>query len=186
MSDFVLACSVFYAVSSLFLANKSYIAIGLLIQGAAACMGIVRFAMKRPESTPVFKAHKILSWFASTAGLGLIAYQYCFDLEARINGYIIIAFAGVVTLTSQFMDANNKQLFVQACSGLSLLTVFILSALSWNVFGMAAALTYIFIGALFGKDGTSFGILNVDLLHYGLVMGNIFYKWSFTDQKVFV
>lgn len=178
ISDFVLACSVFYAASHLFLTNSQYAATGLLIQGAAASIGVARFAMRRPESTPVFRAHKLLSWLASTAGLGLIAYQFCVNFGATLMSYVIIAFATAVTLTSQFMDAKNKQLFVQACSGLSLLTVLILSVLSWNIYGMAAALTYILTGALFGSDGAKFGVLNVDILHYGLVIGNILFMWS--------
>lgn len=178
VSDFVLACSVLYITAQLFVANSKYAATGLLIQGAAASVGVARFAMRRPESTPVFRAHKLLSWLASTAGLGLIAYQFCTLYNSLLMSYVIIAFSGLVTLTSQFMDANNKQLFVQASSGLALLTVLVLSVLNLNMYGIAAALTYILTGAAFGSEGVILGVQKLDLLHYGLVAGNIFFLFS--------
>lgn len=178
VSDFVLACSVFYVATRLFYEGCQYAALGLLIQGAAASVGVARFAMRRPESTPVFRAHKLLSWLASTAGLGLVAYQYCSKYDSLLMKYIIIAFSGLVTLTSQFMDANNKQLFVQASSGLALLTVLVFSLIHFNVYGISAALTYILTGAIIGAEGVIFGLQRVDLLHYGLVAGNLFFLYS--------
>ncbi|XP_045194703.2 uncharacterized protein LOC123550338 [Mercenaria mercenaria] len=178
VSDFVLACSVFYVASYLFIGNNRYAATGLLIQGAAASVGVARFAMRRPESTPVFRAHKLLSWLAATAGMGLIAYQYCTNYGALTMSYVIISFSGLVTISSQFMDAKNKQLFVQASSGLALLTVLILSLLQMNIYGISAALTYILSGAIFGSEGVMLGFQRVDLLHYGLVAGNIFFLFS--------
>ncbi|XP_060586830.1 uncharacterized protein LOC132742424 [Ruditapes philippinarum] len=178
VSDLILACSALYVTLSLFQDGYVFAASGLLIQGTAAGVGVVRFAMRRPESSPVFRAHKLLSWLAATAGMGLIAYQFCTSYQVLLMSYIIISFSGLVTLTSQFMDAKNKQLFVQASSGLALLTVLILSLLEWNVYGISAALTYIISGAVFGSDGVIFGVQRVDLLHYGLVAGNIFFLFS--------
>lgn len=178
VSDFALACSVFYVAFYLFLGNNIYASIGLLIQGAAASAGVVRFAMRRPESTPVFRAHKLLSWLATVAGMGLIAYQFCTNYRAVTMSYIIISFSGMVMLASQFMDAKNKQLFVQASSGLSVLTVLILSFLQVNIYGIVAALTYILTGAIIGSEGVLFGIQRVDILHYGLVAGNFCFLFS--------
>lgn len=178
VSDFILACSVFYVTFSLFLDNSIYAASGLLIQGAAASVGVVRFSMRRPESSPIFRAHKLLSWLAATAGMGLIAYQFCSNYQALLMSYVIISFSGLVTLFSQLMDAKNKQLFVQASSGLSLLTTLILSLIHMNVYGVSAALIYILSGVVFGGDGVIIGIQRVDLLHYGLVAGNILFLFS--------
>lgn len=178
VSDFVLACSVYYVVFFLYSKGTMYAATGLFIQGMAASVGVVRFGMRRPESSPVFRTHKLLSWLAATAGMGLVAYQFCMVYNKITMSFVIIAFAGMVTLTSQFMDANNKQLFVQASSGLSLLTVLILSFINTNIYGISAALTYIITGAVFGGDGVIAGVQKVDFLHYGLVAGNLFFLRS--------
>ncbi|KAL4235469.1 hypothetical protein ACF0H5_007105 [Mactra antiquata] len=178
LSDFILACTVFYSVCYLYHYGIMYAAVGLSIQGIAASMGVIRFSLRRPESSPVFRAHKLLSWLAATAGMGLIAYQFCILYKSIAMSYVIIAFPGMVTLSSQFMDAKNKQLFVQASSGLSVLTVLILSLLNSNVYGISAAVVYILAGALFAGEGIIAGLHKVDWLHYGLVFGNLFFLWS--------
>ncbi|XP_052818904.1 uncharacterized protein LOC128244844 [Mya arenaria] len=179
LSDFVLACIVFYVVFQLFQIQAYYAAVGLFLQGFAATVGVVRFSMLRSEMGPVFRAHKFFSWLATAAGSGLISYQFCLKYDASTTSHLILSFAGMVTLTAQFMNAENKKLFSEASSGLGLLTVFILSVCYSNLYGILAALTYILSGAGIGSEGTLFGILRVDILHYGLVFGNIFFLWAF-------
>ena len=180
VSDFILACSVLYAVLNMLHHSQFYSATGLGIQGLAASAGVVRFSMLRSEMGPVYRTHKFLSWLAAAAGPGLISYQFCLKYEAMTTGHLVIAFAGLVTLSAQFMTADNKKLFTEASSGLGTLVVLILSGCYFNYFGILAALIYILSGAVIGSEGQLMGILRIDLLHYGLVVGNLSFLWALT------
>lgn len=178
LSDFVLALSVFYAVWNLYLKSQIFAAIGLTTQGLAASVGVVRFASLRSEMGPIFRTHKFMSWLAAAAGVPMISYQFCVNHDAVTTGHVLIAFSGLVTLSSQFMNAENKQLFTQASSGLGMLIILILSISYTNINGVIAALIYILTGAIIGSEGSIMGILRVDILHYGLVAGNLFFMWA--------
>ncbi|KAH3855173.1 uncharacterized protein LOC127870951 [Dreissena polymorpha] len=173
VSDFFLACSIVFVVNHLYQASVPFAAIGLTIQGVAASVGIVRFFMLRSEMGPVFRMHKFMSWLSTTAGMGLVSYEFCLKHEAVTTGHLVMSFAIIVTMTTLFMNAENKKLFVEACSGLSLLTILILSVCYYNIYGVAAAVIYILSGAIIGSEGTLLGLRRVDLLHYGLIVGNM-------------
>jgi len=178
VSDFVLALSVFYAVFIFYNNAQYFAAVGLLLQGIAASVGVVRFASLRSEMGPVFRTHKFLSWLATAAGVPILSFQFCTNYEAEITSHLLLAFSGLVTLSAQFMNAENKQLFTQASSGLGMLIILILSISYTNINGIIAGLIYVLTGAIIGSEGNILGILRVDILHYGLVAGNVFFMWS--------
>lgn len=173
VSDFFLACSIVFVVYHLYQASVPYAAIGLTVQGVAASVGVVRFSMLRSEMGPVFRTHKFMAWLSTTAGMGLVSYEFCLKYEAVTTGHLVMSFAIIVTMTTQFINAENKKLFVEACSGLGLLTVLILSVCYYNIYGAAAAFIYILSGAVIGSEGKLLGLPRVDLLHYGLILGNV-------------
>lgn len=181
VSDFVLALSAAFSVYHFYNKLLLYAAIGLLLQGIAASAGVVRFASLRSEMGPVFRTHKFLSWLAAAAGVPLLSYQFCTNYQAVTTSHVLLAFSGIVTLSAQFMNAENKQLFTQASSGLGLLIILILTITYVNVYGIIAGLIYVLTGAIVGSEGTLMGILRVDILHYGLAVGNIFFKLSLCD-----
>lgn len=171
VSDFALACAAFYVSFQLFMNYNGYGSIGMFLLASAASAGVLRFSMNHSEAMQIFRIHKFLSWLCAGAGLGILAYQFCVRYNSITNGYIVIAFSGMVTLTSVFQNKENKELFVQASSGLSLLTILLLSFYQENWYGVSAALVYILAGAIIGSDGAFLGVPRVDLLHYALVAG---------------
>ena len=64
LSDLCLAVSAFYVAYYWNIHGQSKAAIGIGIQGVAASVGIIRFAMVHPEGTVVYKVHKLFSWLA--------------------------------------------------------------------------------------------------------------------------
>ena len=175
ISDFALACSVFYVVLNLEYHLYPYFIVGLTILGIAASIGVARFGMKHAERTPVFKTHKFFSWLSAAAGMALIAYQFCLKYNSANLGGAILIFSAAATLTWPLQSADNKQLYSQACSGLSLLSITFLSlyAANWN--GAAAGVIYMGGGMIFGSDGVFLSFQKVDWLHYVLVIGNLFF-----------
>lgn len=179
LSDLALAGSVFYVVFHWYNRACLHAAAGLLIQGLAASVGVVRFAMKRPEGTTVFKAHKFLSWLAAAVGMSLIAYNFCQLYGSFTMGNVVLAFSAIVLLTSALQSKENRQFkTTQACSGLAILTILILCLVNTNWAGVFAALVYILAGAIIGSEGELMGLLRVDILHYVLVAGNFLFLLS--------
>lgn len=180
VSDAFLALSVVYVVFILFNNGQLFASLGLTLQGIAAVAGVIRFASLRSEMGPVFRTHKFLSWLATAAGVPFLSYQFCSNYEALTTGHALGAFSGMVTLTSQFMNAENKQLFTQASSGLGMLIILILTITYRNINGVIAALIYVLTGAIIGSEGNIKGVLRIDILHYGLMVGNLFFLWALT------
>ncbi|ESO89784.1 hypothetical protein LOTGIDRAFT_204307 [Lottia gigantea] len=175
VSDLVLALTVFYVVYYTIWFNF-FAAVGLLLQGAAASVGVYRFSQTFPLSK-VVKAHKFMSWIATVAGMSLIASGFCRDSLPFLMNLNFMFFV-VVLIVGQFLEHSQSVLATQACSGLAMLTVILASLQSWNVYGVVAACIYIFAGTQIGVDGFYAGIPRVDLLHYALVVGNIFFLWA--------
>lgn len=173
LSDLALAASVFYVVYNWYNIAHLYAATGLLIQGLAASIGVVRFSMERPEGTVIFKGHKFFSWLAAALGMSLISYSFCQRYSSFTVGNVVLAFSALVLLTAGFQSAESRQLTTQACSGLAVLTILLLSLFNSNWYGVLAALIYILSGAIIGSEGQLMGFLRVDILHYALVVGNL-------------
>ena len=178
LSDLALAASVFYVVHNWYNTAFLYAAAGLLVQGLAASVGVVRFAMERPEGTVIFKGHKFLSWLAAAVGMSLISYDFCQGYNSYTMGNVVLAFSAIVLFTAGFQSAESRQLTTQACSGLAILTILILCLFNSNWNGVFAALIYILAGAIIGSEGELMGFLRVDILHYALVVGNLLFLRS--------
>ena len=178
LSDFALAASVLYVVNVWYNAELFHAATGLLIQGLAASVGVIRFAMERPEGTSIFKGHKFLSWLAAAVGMSLISYDFCQKYSSFTMGNVVLAFSAIVLLTAGFQTTESRQLTTQACSGLAILTILIVCLVNSNWTGVLTALIYILAGAIIGSEGELMGFLRVDILHYALVVGNLLFLKS--------
>ena len=92
LSDLILALSAFYVGNEI--RNKHLKpSIGLTIQGIAATVGIIRFAMENPEGSLIFKSHKFFSWLATTFGVPAIALGFCGIYGSAVLANKIIIFA---------------------------------------------------------------------------------------------
>ncbi|XP_050398077.1 uncharacterized protein LOC126815999 [Patella vulgata] len=175
VSDLVLALSVFYVVYYTIWFNF-FAAIGLLLQGIAASAGVARFSQSRPDPK-IIKGHKFMSWIATVAGMSLVATGFCqYTLPFLMN--LNFMFFIAVLIVGQFLEQAQSALATQACSGFAMLTIIACSVKTMNLYGVIAAVIYIAAGAFIGVDGYYSGIPRVDLLHYALVLGNIFFLWA--------
>lgn len=179
LSDLVLALSVYYVFYWWTVTGVSkFASYGILSQGFAASAGVIRFAMVRPEETPVLKIHKFLTWVTTTLGVPMIATGLCEAYKTTAMGNKIIIFALIVIVTARFLPQDTQALSSKAVSGFAMLTIIILSVMYSNWFGLTAAVMYVVAGAIIGAEGSLFGIPRVDLLHYMLTLANFSFLYA--------
>lgn len=177
LSDLILAISAFYVGHSLY--NTDFKpAVGLIIQGMAATVGIVRFSMENPEGSFIFKGHKLLSWVAATFGIPAIALGFCDMYGSTVLANKIIIFVAIVAVLSFFLPSRIRQLTTEAVSGFSMLTILILCFMFKNWLGFSAGVFYVVSGLVGGSDGQIGPLYKVDILHYGLVVGNTLFMYA--------
>lgn len=178
LSDLILAISAFYVANQLYNHHLKP-SIGLIIQGIAASVGIIRFSMENPEGSLIFKGHKFFSWLAATFGVPTIALGFCGIYGSAVLANKIIIFVGIVAVSSFFLPTNMRQLTTQAVSGFAMLTILLLCFMNRNWYGLGAAVLYVVSGLIGGSDGQIGPFYKVDILHYGLVIGNLMFWYSF-------
>lgn len=178
LSDLLLAISAFYVANVLFRYHYRP-AVGLIIQGIAASVGVIRFAMERPEGTFIFHSHKFCSWLAAILGVPAIALGFCSVYSSVTLGNKIMIFVAIVACSSFFLPQHIRQVTTQAVSGFAMLTILLLCFMHTNWYGLCAAVVYVVSGLIGGSDGKIGPFWNVDILHYGLIIGNILFLHSF-------
>ena len=88
----------------------------------------------------------------------------------------------MATLISHRLVAPGmRKLIVEACSGFGMLTIIIVSVRSFNVYALLAAAIYITSGLIIGSEGKLGVVYRVDLLHLGLLIGNILFTWAIAE-----
>ncbi|XP_067651580.1 uncharacterized protein [Haliotis asinina] len=172
VSDMVLALSVFWLVKYLLVKNM-FAALGFMIQGFAATAGVARFSSQAPGTT-LTNVHKYLSWFARIAGMPLVAVGFCKYVMPYLMNLNFMFSLGVI-FTNKLLDESQRSLVNEACSGFAMLTIIAVSYTTWNVAGLAASFVYVVSGLVIGSEGSWGGMQRVDILHYALVVGNVFF-----------
>ena len=76
---------------------------------------------------------------------------------------------------SSFCCNSNFVFFV---AGFGMLTILVVCVRWFNLYGLIGAAAYISSGLVIGSDGNMNGIPRVDIMHYVLVVGNIFFKMA--------
>ncbi|XP_076448755.1 uncharacterized protein LOC143285395 [Babylonia areolata] len=173
VSDLVLALSVVYFVYCVFWDNV-FAALGLLIQGVAAGLGVYRFALSRPDSK-ITNYHKMMSWTAQVVGVPLLGVGFANNyMPLMVNLNFLFVIAAVVA--SRFVDdGGQRKLLTEAASGFGMLTVILVCLRSINLYGLFGAAAYVGSGLAIGSEGHLHGIPRVDILHYVLAVGNLFF-----------
>ncbi|KAL3858636.1 hypothetical protein ACJMK2_008906 [Sinanodonta woodiana] len=178
VSDFALVLSIVYVLYNWYHRSVILASVGLGIQALAASVGVVRFAMHRSNGTPVFYAHKFLSWLATALGMPLVAYSFCTHYRFDTLAIITMVFSATVVASAAFMPTKNREDLTQAASGLAVLSILFVCLVNMNLFGVAACIVYIISGLVIGSSGEFAGIQRVDLLHYALVIGNVLFSMA--------
>jgi len=172
LSDALLAWSVLYFIYNVFWSNF-FACFGLGIQGIAAGLGVVRFAQGRADGQ-IYDYHMMSSWLARVVGVPLLAVGFCHkDLPVMMN--LNMMFMLGVLIGSRMLAPGMRKLVIEACSGFGMLTIIIVSLRTWNIYGLLAAAVYIVAGLVIGSEGKLSVFYRVDLLHIGLVAGNLLF-----------
>ncbi|KAK7114286.1 uncharacterized protein [Littorina saxatilis] len=175
LSDLVLALSVVHFVYCVFWENF-FAAFGLSIQGMAAGVGVYRFALSHPDSS-VTNAHTTFSWLAQVAGVPLLGVSFAHNtIPIMVNLNFLFVVCAVVA--SRFVDAGLAKLLTEAASGFGMLTILVVCLRFFNLYGLLGAASYIASGLVIGSEGYLHGIPRVDILHYVLAIGNIFFRMA--------
>ncbi|XP_005092099.1 uncharacterized protein LOC101857169 [Aplysia californica] len=175
VSDAFLTWSVLYFIYNVFWINF-FACVGLGIQGVAAALGVARFAQARQEGQ-IYDYHMMAAWLARVLGVPLLAVGFCHK-ELPIMMNLNIMFMMGVLLGNRLLAPGMRKLIVEACSGFGMLTIIIVSLRTWNIYGVLAAAVYIVSGLMIGSEGKLGMVYRVDLLHVGLLVGNILFTWA--------
>ncbi|XP_064610714.1 uncharacterized protein LOC135474947 [Liolophura sinensis] len=176
VSDLVLAVTAF-SVSLLTLSSNSLFSLGMSLQGLAASVGVLKFGQSQPSGW-VVKAHHALAWITTVVGLALMSSGVHFNQGSTRLAQGLLITTAVFTLSVKFMAADTKTLLTKSLSGFSLLSLLFLFVINWNMFGITACALYILSGSAVGSSGYWSGIPRVDILHYGLALGNLSFQWA--------
>ena len=104
----------------------------------------------------------------------LLAVGFCHkDLPVMMN--LNMMFMLGVLIGSRMLAPGMRKLVIEACSGFGMLTIIIVSLRTWNIYGLLAAAVYIVSGLVIGSEGKLSVFYRVDLLHIGLVAGNLLF-----------
>ncbi|KAI8790271.1 hypothetical protein BgiBS90_008195 [Biomphalaria glabrata] len=178
LSDGLLAWSVLYFIYHVFWVNF-FACIGLGIQGAAAAVGVIRFAQSRIGGQ-VYDYHQMLSWLAQVMGLPLLAVGFCHkDLPIMMNLNLMIMIG--VLIGSRFLASGMRQMAVQSCSGFAMLTIILICLRSWNIYGLLATALYVISGKVVGSEGKMGPFYRVDILHVGLAIANYLFTLAMSE-----
>lgn len=176
ISDLVLVLSVIFFVYHVFWVNF-FAAFGLSIQGMAAGVGTYRFAMSRPDSG-VTNYHKMLSWLAQVAGVPLIGVGFAHNTIPILVNLNFLFIIGAIIASRLLNDSKTRQLLTEAASGFGMLTVIIVCVRFFNLYGLLGAAAYVSSGLVIGSEGYFHGVPRIDILHYVLAAGNVFFKMA--------
>ncbi|KAL8575930.1 hypothetical protein ACOMHN_027328 [Nucella lapillus] len=176
VSDLVLLLSVLHFVYCVFWENL-FASLGLSIQGVAAGLGVYRFAMDRPDYN-ITNYHKMMSWVAQVVGVPLLGVGFAYD-TMPLMANIIFLFVIAAVVVSRFVDDGLRKLLTEAASGFGMLTIILVSLRYFNLYGLIGAASYVASGLVIGSEGNMHGVPRVDILHYVLAVGNVFFRMAF-------
>ncbi|KAK7483053.1 hypothetical protein BaRGS_00025716 [Batillaria attramentaria] len=178
VSDLVLAFSAVYFVFHVIFVNF-FAAVGIAIQGAAAAMGVARFGMAQVDPQ-ITQYHKMLSWLAQVVGIPLLGIGFVHNIMPTLVTLNFLFVIGVV-VASRFVDDNMRKLLREATSGFGMLSVILASFYTINIFGLIGAAIYVASGLVVGSEGYvgDMNMPRIDLLHYCLAVGNVFFLYAF-------
>lgn len=175
ISDLVLALSVYFLIYHRF-GTSLFACLGLAFQGAAATVGVARFAMDRPP-TRVLNTHASLSWLAAAIGMNIVAISYTRPVAPTLMTINFLVFVAMLVMGAH-LTGEQRVLAKQAASGFAMLSILFSCYLTSNWNGIIGATIYVVAGLVVGSEGVMGGMPRVDLLHYLLALGNLFFLWS--------
>lgn len=176
VSDLALAVTAF-SVSLLTLSSNALFSAGMSLQGLAASAGVLKFGLSQPASW-VVKVHQALAWITTVIGLALMSSGVHLNQGSTRLAQSLLLAASLFTLSVKFMAADTKTLLTKSLSGFSLLSLLFVFVINSDVFGITACALYILSGSAVGSSGYWNGIPRVDILHYGLALGNLSFMWT--------
>lgn len=170
VSDIFLALSAYFAAISLHSAHPMA-AIGISIQGFAALIGVARFSADSPDSL-IVDAHAVASWLSTLATVPGLATGFCNYFNVPYFSYLLVLLSCITFIYSCYMDKEVRKNIAEMVAGFSLLSIILLCLYYGQKIGLTACAVYI-LAAGIGTEGSIAGIPKIDILHYGLVLGNM-------------
>ena len=123
-------------------------------------------------------ANKLFSWLGSVMGMPLIAA----GLLKRNGHHMFVLPYTIAPLAFLFLyktlPSDLKNLGNSTLSTVAVLSIAVSSILVQNYHGIYSAIAIILAATVIGTDGKILGVQNVDIFHYVLAIGNMFYCWS--------
>lgn len=127
--------------------------------------------------TAVQEYHKKLSWLAQVAGVPLLGVGFAHhSIPIMVNLNVLFVIGAIVA--SRFVDEKLRKMLTEAASGFGMLTIILVCLRHFNLYGLIGAAAYITSGLVIGSEGHLHGVPRVDLLHYCLAVGNIFFRMA--------
>lgn len=170
VSDFFLALSAYFAAVCLY-SSHPISAIGISLQGFAALIGIFRYAADSPDSL-IVDVHAVVCSMATLSALPGFATGFCNYFNLPYMGYLIVLLSCITFIFGCFMDKEVRQNIAEMVAGFSLLCIILFCLYYGHKIGLTACAVYI-LAAGVGTEGSIAGIPKIDILHYGLVLGNM-------------
>ena len=152
-------------------------AFGLSIIGAAASIGVVRFGCL----PGLVNVHQLAALVASLLGMTAFAMglscavshgavpprAWIRTLASSGGAVALVSTIFTITAASRW-NSKATELVCAACSGISLI-VLLFVAFTLGQTAAVISVLCVLVGALFGGEGESWGVLNVNWFHYLLV-----------------
>ena len=119
----------------------------------------------------------MLSWLAQVAGVPLLGVGFALNsIPIMVNLNFLFVIGAVVA--SRFVDEKLRKLLTEAASGFGMLTIILVCLRHFNLYGLIGAASYVSSGLAIGSEGYLHGIPRVDILHYVLAIGNVFFRMA--------
>ena len=119
----------------------------------------------------------MLSWLAQVAGVPLLGVGFAHNsipIMVNLNFFFVIG----AVVASRFVDEKLRKLLTEAASGFGMLTIILVCLHRFNLCGLIGAAAYVASGLVIGSEGHLHGVLRVDILHYILAIGNVFFRMA--------
>ena len=171
ISDTAVALSAFNSAWRL-RSIEPYAALGFLIIGSAASLGVLRFSQV-DASDSLIGWHKYMAWVSACIGIPLISLSYL-----RQAGYIWFAnghlAASVATvIMKRFLSEEITKPCGDILGGAGVISILFCSIRDLNEHGILGTVAYASASLAVGTEGWLWGFKRVDIFHYLLAVGNI-------------
>lgn len=145
---------------------------------------LISFVISGLYSPPdvLVRSHKYTSYLASVVGLSCFATEYFqnakYSILGRLHLYSCICIVALQIILSQ----RHHFILSEFASSSAVVSIFLISAVTKDIYGILYALGMIFFGIVVGTEGQWIGFPAVDVFHYGLVLTNYCLVRSFLEM----